>query len=89
MKVSVSQFGPGMFQQMHHPCDGCNGTGERINDRDRCAKCKGNKVVQQKKVKNVIVDKGMHNGQKITYAGEADEAVWCLALKLIRCKFGL
>ncbi|KAL6506500.1 hypothetical protein OROGR_024681 [Orobanche gracilis] len=74
MKVSVRQLGPGMIQQMQHPCNTCKGTGETINDKDRCTQCKGEKVVQQKKVLEVHVEKGMQNGQKITFPGEADES---------------
>lgn len=77
MKVSIRQLGPGMIQQMQHPCNECKGTGETINDKDRCAQCKGEKVVQEKKVLEVNVEKGMLHGQKITFPGEADEAVCC------------
>ena len=49
--------------------------GEVISERDRCTQCKGNKVVQEKKVLEVHVEKGMKHGQKIVYPGEADEAV--------------
>lgn len=75
MKVSIRHLGPSMIQQMQHPCNECKGTGETINDKDRCSQCKGEKVVQEKKVLEVIVEKGMQNGQKITFPGEADEAV--------------
>lgn len=75
MKVSIRHLGPSMIQQMQHACNECKGTGETINDRDRCPQCKGEKVVQEKKVLEVIVEKGMQNGQKITFPGEADEAV--------------
>ncbi|CAO2840917.1 unnamed protein product [Amaranthus hypochondriacus] len=74
MKVSIRQLGPGMIQQMQHPCNECKGTGETINDKDRCPQCKGEKVVQEKKVLEVVVEKGMQHGQKITFPGEADEA---------------
>ncbi|KAL5709046.1 DNAj domain protein [Ranunculus cassubicifolius] len=74
MKVSIRQIGPGMIQQMQHPCNECKGTGESISDKDRCGVCKGEKVVTQKKVLEVHVEKGMQNGQKITFPGEADEA---------------
>ena len=66
---------PSMIQLMQHPCNECKGTGETINDRDRCPQCKGEKVVPEKKVLEVVVEKGMQNGQKITFPGEADEAV--------------
>ncbi|KAL5720680.1 hypothetical protein ACHQM5_013325 [Ranunculus cassubicifolius] len=74
MKVSIRHLGPSMIQQMQHPCNECKGTGESINDRDRCPQCKGDKVVPEKKVLEVHVEKGMQNGQKITFPGEADEA---------------
>ncbi|KAM3398779.1 dnaJ protein [Capsicum galapagoense] len=74
MKVSIRQLGPGMIQQMQHPCNECKGTGEMIDDKDRCPQCKGEKVVPEKKVLEVHVEKGMQNGQKITFPGEADEA---------------
>ncbi|PIN07056.1 Molecular chaperone (DnaJ superfamily) [Handroanthus impetiginosus] len=74
MKVTIRQLGPGMIQQMQHACNECKGTGETISDKDRCTQCKGEKVVQEKKVLEVHVEKGMQNGQKITFPGEADEA---------------
>lgn len=74
MKISIRHLGPSMIQQMQQPCKECKGTGETINDRDRCPQCKGGKVVQQKKVLEVIIEKGMQNGQKITFPGEADQA---------------
>lgn len=74
MKVSIRQLGPSMIQQMQHPCNECKGTGETISDKDRCPQCKGEKIVPEKKVLEVIVEKGMQNGQKITFPGEADEA---------------
>ncbi|KAL5999244.1 DNAj domain protein [Asimina triloba] len=74
MKVSIRHLGPSMIQQMQHPCNECKGTGETINDKDRCPRCKGEKVVQDKRVLEVIVEKGMQHGQKITFPGEADEA---------------
>ena len=49
--------------------------GEVINERDRCPQCKGSKVTQEKKVLEVHVEKGMQNGQRIVFKGEADEAV--------------
>ena len=75
MKVSIRHLGPSMIQQMQHPCNECKGTGETISDKDRCPQCKGEKVVGEKKVLEVVVEKGMQNGQRITFPGEADEAV--------------
>lgn len=74
MKVSIRQLGPGMIQQMQHVCPDCRGSGETISDKDRCGQCKGSKVVQDKKVLEVHVEKGMLHGQRIVFQGEADEA---------------
>lgn len=74
MKVSIRQLGPNMIQQMQHVCPDCKGLGETIVEKDRCAQCKGQKVVQDKKLLEVHVEKGMQHGQKITFQGEADEA---------------
>lgn len=74
MKVTIRQLGPGMIQQMQSHCNECKGTGAKISDKDRCNQCKGEKVVPEKKVLEVAVEKGMQNGQKITFPGEADEA---------------
>ncbi|CAH8307318.1 unnamed protein product [Eruca vesicaria subsp. sativa] len=74
MKVTLRQLGPGMVQQMQHACNECKGTGEKVNDRDRCTQCKGEKVVSEKKVIEVNVEKGMVHSQKITFKGQADEA---------------
>ncbi|CAN8299444.1 unnamed protein product [Cochlearia groenlandica] len=74
MKVSIRQLGPGMIQQMQHACNECRGTGESINDKDRCTQCKGDKVIPEKKVLEVNVEKGMQHSQKISFQGQADEA---------------
>ncbi|EFJ24912.1 hypothetical protein SELMODRAFT_267228 [Selaginella moellendorffii] len=75
MKISVHQIGPGMIQQMQKVCNDCRGSGETINEKDKCPQCKGNKVVlQEKKLLEVFVEKGMSHNQKITFQGEADEA---------------
>uniref|UniRef100_A0A7S3BC33 Uncharacterized protein n=1 Tax=Prasinoderma singulare TaxID=676789 RepID=A0A7S3BC33_9VIRI len=73
-RMQVRQIGPGMIQQVQVPCSACRGTGECISAGDRCDHCKGNKVVQQRKILEVFVEKGMRHGQKIVFQGEADEA---------------
>lgn len=74
VKVSIRQIGPGMVQQMQSVCPDCRGQGVTVSDKDKCQECKGNKVTNQKKVLEVVVEKGMQHGQKITFPGEADEA---------------
>ena len=46
----MMQLGPGMYSQSTGPCDICRGVGESINEKDKCKKCKGTKVVKNKKM---------------------------------------
>ncbi|KAM6118181.1 dnaJ homolog subfamily A member 2 [Pterocles gutturalis] len=70
----IRQLAPGMVQQMQSVCSDCNGEGEVINEKDRCKKCEGKKVIKEVKILEVHVDKGMKHGQRITFSGEADQA---------------
>lgn len=73
MQVRIQQLGPGMVQQIQTVCPECSGHGERINPKDRCKNCQGRKVVRERKILEVHVDKGMQDGQKITFTGEGDQ----------------
>ncbi|EDO36691.1 predicted protein [Nematostella vectensis] len=73
VKVTIKPIGPGMVQQMQSMCHDCSGEGEVINPKDRCKKCQGKKVVKESKILEVHVDKGMSDGQKITFRGEGDQ----------------
>eukprot|EP00904_Undaria_pinnatifida_P001334 jgi/Undpi1/11200/HiC_scaffold_30.g13498.m1 len=73
-KVQFRQIGPGMVQQLQSACSSCRGEGKVINERDKCKACGAKKVVTERKVLEVHITKGMRNGQKITFGGEADEA---------------
>ncbi|KAH6771481.1 hypothetical protein C2S52_016284, partial [Perilla frutescens var. hirtella] len=64
--VSKEGLKPGVSMK----CADCQGFGMK----DRCPQCKGKKVMQEKKVFEVVVENGMQHGQKITFLGEADEA---------------
>ncbi|KAJ6838972.1 dnaJ protein-like protein [Iris pallida] len=59
MKVSIRQLGPSMIQQIQHPCNEYKGTREAITDKDQHPQYKGEKVAQEKKVLEVVVEKGM------------------------------
>lgn len=63
-----------MIQQIQSPCDECSGSGEIINAKDRCTVCKGKKVLPEKKLLEVHIDKGMKGGQTIQFNGESDQA---------------
>lgn len=62
-----------MVQQMQAICRECSGEGEILNEKDRCKQCVGKKTIKQKKNFEVHIDKGMQDGQKITYRGESNQ----------------
>lgn len=72
IQVTLNQIGPGMVQQVQNTCRSCRGVGSTIRERYRCGTCNGDKVVKERKVLEVYVDKGMQHGQKITFTGEAN-----------------
>ncbi|CAD6567196.1 MAG: Type I HSP40 co-chaperone [Cyphobasidiales sp. Tagirdzhanova-0007] len=73
IKVVLRQMGP-MVQQLQQTCPDCNGEGEIINAKDKCKTCLGKKVNNERKVLEVNIDKGMKDGQTVTFPGEADQA---------------
>jgi len=73
VKVSYRQLGPGMMQQMQSVCTDCTGEGEVINEADRCKPCNGKKTINETKVLEVHIDKGMRDSEKIVFRGEGDQ----------------
>ncbi|XP_020487062.1 dnaJ homolog subfamily A member 4 [Labrus bergylta] len=71
--IKIQQIGPGMIQQTQSMCPECQGQGEKFNSKDRCKNCNGHKVERKKKVLEVHIDKGMRDGQKVTFHGEGDQ----------------
>lgn len=72
--MMMRQLGPGFVQQMRRPCPDCRGEGETIDANYSCKTCNGKKLVDEKKELEVMIHKGMKNGQRITFEGEADES---------------
>jgi len=73
MIFRVQQLGPGMIQQIQTVCHDCQGQGERVNPADRCKNCQGKKIIKDKKIIQIHVDRGMQDGEKITLHGEGDQ----------------
>uniref|UniRef100_A0A8C4PWH7 DnaJ heat shock protein family (Hsp40) member A4 n=1 Tax=Eptatretus burgeri TaxID=7764 RepID=A0A8C4PWH7_EPTBU len=73
VQFRVRQIAPGFVQQIQQECSECQGSGEHIRAKDRCRQCQGQKILKQKKILEVHVDKGMQDGQKITFSGEGDQ----------------
>jgi DnaJ family protein A protein 2 len=72
-KIQLRQIGPGMVQQVQVACGTCQGEGKMMDEKDKCKDCKGKKVYKDRKVLEVVVEKGMKHGQKIKFSDEADE----------------
>ncbi|XP_020618047.1 dnaJ homolog subfamily A member 1-like [Orbicella faveolata] len=73
MYIRINQIAPGMVQQIQTQCRDCGGNGERISEKDRCKTCQGRKTVKERKILEVYIDKGMKDGQKITFTSEGDQ----------------
>jgi DnaJ family protein A protein 2 len=73
IKLTIRQLGP-MIQQVQQVCNECGGEGEVIREKDRCKQCVGNKTVKDKTTLEVFIERGVQNGHKIKFAGEADQA---------------
>lgn len=61
MQVRMHQLLPGMVQQLSTVCHNCQGQGQRLNQKDRCKTCGGRKMLRQKKMLEVHIDKGEWN----------------------------
>ncbi|KAL0481178.1 DnaJ [Acrasis kona] len=75
----MTQVAPGFVTQSRRQCNKCDGEGQVIDPKFVCKECNGKKVVSEKKTLEVHIDKGMKNGQKIDFIGEADERPGVLA----------
>jgi len=73
VKVTIRQFGP-MVQQLQQNCQQCNGEGEMIDEKHKCKECLGKKIISERKILEVHIDKGVRDGHKMTFTGEADQA---------------
>lgn len=57
------------------PCEACGGRGEVSRGLKRCSVCRGSKVATDTKVLELAVEKGVPDGHRITFPGEADVKV--------------
>jgi len=83
VKVTHRQLGPGMIQQFQTHCPACNGTGEVIDPKSRCNDCKGKKLIEKKEVIEVNIDKGMKDGERITFYEMGEQSPGCQTGDLI------
>ena len=74
------QLGPGMYQQVRAHCSECGGEGKSMNEKDKCKKCKGERIVHVNKTLDVPIEKGVPDKFVIQMHGEGDELVHKLIL---------
>ena len=62
-----------MVTQTISPCDECRGKGKII--KDKCKPCKGKGVIEEIKTLEIDIEKGVPEGHRYVFKGEADEYV--------------
>eukprot|EP00919_Chromeraceae_sp_WS-2016_P074559 GHVR01176462.1.p1 GENE.GHVR01176462.1~~GHVR01176462.1.p1 ORF type:complete len:455 (-),score=112.83 GHVR01176462.1:355-1641(-) len=72
VRIEVRRMGP-MITQSQSTCPKCSGKGKMLPPNKKCQQCSGTGTTKQRKVLEVHVDKGMPNGHRITFHGEADQ----------------
>lgn len=65
------QMGFGMQMQMQVQCDRCGGRGQ-VNAQN-CPHCQGRKVVNDVKALNIVIEKGMKDGDEILFEREGEQ----------------
>lgn len=71
--------GPGMYSQSTQHCPTCKGDGNLYEEKDRCKKCKGQKIIDDVKVIEVAIEPGVPNEHDIIFTGESDEGPGVIA----------
>uniref|UniRef100_A0A2K6SG96 CR-type domain-containing protein n=1 Tax=Saimiri boliviensis boliviensis TaxID=39432 RepID=A0A2K6SG96_SAIBB len=77
--------GTGMVQQIQSVCMECQGHGEHVSPKDKCKRCSGRQIVEEKKILEVHIDKGMKDGQKITFH---KDLFMCMDIQLVEALCG-
>ncbi|KAF8656834.1 hypothetical protein AX16_002382 [Volvariella volvacea WC 439] len=68
-----SQISPSRIGTSRARCHDCNGHGEKLREKDRCKKCKGERTVTEKTRQEIFIEKGMTDRQRIVLVGEGDQ----------------
>lgn len=72
IRLIVRQVGPGMIQQMQSRCTDCT-DGMRVDPSKACTVCNGKQTVPETKNLEVVVSRGMKQGDSVNFYGDADE----------------
>ncbi|CAA7266930.1 unnamed protein product [Cyclocybe aegerita] len=63
----------GAYGASRAQCTDCKGAGEKLKEKERCKKCKGEKLVKEKTRQEIFIEKGMSDRQRIVLAGAGDQ----------------
>lgn len=69
--ITTRRIGPGFVQQMQTTCPKCGGTGKI--SVDNCKSCPKGQFEETEKALLIDVEKGMADGQMVTFEGQTDE----------------
>ncbi|XP_042296220.1 dnaJ homolog subfamily A member 1-like [Sceloporus undulatus] len=73
VEVVIHRLGPNLVHHVQAMCSQCFGQGEWVQPLDRCLSCNGRKVIREKKLLDICVEKGMADRQKLTFHQEGDQ----------------
>ncbi|CAA6666774.1 unnamed protein product [Spirodela intermedia] len=62
-----------MTERVQHACHECGGSGILPSEEDRCPRCEGRRITRETKVREVVIERGMKDGQRIVFHGEGDD----------------
>lgn len=74
IQVVTKQVGPGFIQQFQSRCEQCEGEGTVVDKDDLCPNCQGKRLVEDKKLIEVNVDRGAYDNQRVVFEGEANDS---------------
>ncbi|WEW61247.1 DnaJ-like protein xdj1 [Emydomyces testavorans] len=72
-KESLMQIGPGLVTRTVAECKVCDGFGKFYQPKDKCKKCKGDRVTEERKMLEIYIPRGAKDGDRIVLEGEGDQ----------------
>lgn len=75
----IVQLGPGFLSSSRAPCPDCRGEGMSYAKEDKCKKCNGNCILDEKKTLEVVVEPGIPDGHLVQFHGDGDEMPGAMA----------
>lgn len=71
VEMVTQNMGPGFQVQMQQPCSVCGGKGKMF--KKKCPHCGGNKVLPEDAMLKLAIDRGMSDGNKVTFDGMSEQ----------------